>query len=155
MTVDPLSFFLLRLTKLLETLYWFFLFIRKSPATVPSHIRQEYAVPRHRTAISPALSETGNSDPEPLCSIKRFILPSTYTSNLPRQDRAMQPPAQPLDLPELLAMILLHVPVQDLLFQQRVNKTGEGVIKRTPSLRQNLFLSADFQDTFNEYSVVE
>lgn len=65
----------------------------------------------------------------------------------------MRASAQALDLPELLGLILPHVPAHDLLFQQRVNKTWQAVIKRSPSLQRKFLLRADVWEVNHRCSV--
>ncbi|KAK4695762.1 hypothetical protein P7C71_g2045, partial [Lecanoromycetidae sp. Uapishka_2] len=46
-------------------------------------------------------------------------------------------------IPEILEMILVQLPERDLLLDQRVNKTWQGVIKTSPQLQRKLFFTAD------------
>lgn len=62
---------------------------------------------------------------------------------------------QVLNIPELLTMVLRYLPAEDLLFQQRVNKTWQGLIKRTPNLQRKLFLCADVWDMSDGFPALE
>ncbi|MCJ1452028.1 hypothetical protein MMC28_002368 [Mycoblastus sanguinarius] len=49
---------------------------------------------------------------------------------------------QVFTIPEILEIIIFHLPEQDLLLLQRVNKTWLDIIKTSPHLQQKLFYTA-------------
>ena len=52
-------------------------------------------------------------------------------------------PSKVFAIPELLEMILVHLPARDLLMCERINKTWHAVIKESNTLQEKLFYRCD------------
>lgn len=57
-------------------------------------------------------------------------------------------------IPEILEMVLSQLPERDLLLDQRVNSTWQGVIKTSQSLRRKLFYTADLVGAISDNKAV-
>ena len=73
-------------------------------------------------------------------SFSRLLEPTLYTSIL--YDTSACPAQRVFDVPELLEMILLYLPIPDVLSFEQINRTARSTVNASPAIQDHLSLRA-------------
>lgn len=111
--------------------------------------RMTQTMQSNNTDVPPSLRDSLNearNDIEGLKSFfSSFLCPTFYNEAQPQPDESIA--HRVFDVPELLELILLELPIPDIMNFQQVNRTARDAINASPMLQRALSLRADSADS--------